>query len=71
MKNLKITNGQKRFALNKNFQKFTKIYKNEHKLIFNTEELAYINSLGINFFMRVLTRTRIKNKNIYIRLCSW
>ena len=36
----------------------------QHKLIFNAEELAYINSLGINFFMRVLTRTRIKNGDL-------
>lgn len=36
----------------------------QHQLIFNLEELVYVNSSGINFFMRVLTRTRVKNGDL-------
>ncbi len=40
------------------------IGNNKIKLIFNTEDLVYVNSSGINFFMRTLTKTRIKNGDL-------
>ncbi len=40
------------------------IENNKYRLIFNTENLNYINSSGINFFMRTLTKTRIHNGDL-------
>jgi anti-sigma B factor antagonist len=40
------------------------IEANNNKLIFNTEELEYINSTGINFFMRTLTKSRVNNGDL-------
>ncbi len=40
------------------------IENNKIKLIFNTEDLIYVNSSGINFFMRTLTKTRIQNGDL-------
>ncbi len=37
------------------------VEKNSCQVIFNLSELMYINSSGINFFMRTLTKARINN----------
>ena len=36
----------------------------KNELIFNLEELEYVNSAGINFFMRTLTKARINNGDL-------
>jgi len=36
------------------------------KLIFNCNKLSHINSTGINFFMKTLTKTRIHNGDLII-----
>jgi anti-sigma B factor antagonist len=40
------------------------IDRNNCQLIFNATELAYINSAGINLFMKTLTKTRVNNGDL-------
>ena len=40
------------------------ISENKSKLIFNLSDLTYLNSSGINFFMKTLTKTRINNGDL-------
>ena len=48
-------------------QKINKhIEEKNSKLIFNCAKLSHINSTGINFFMKTLTKTRIHNGDLII-----
>ena len=38
---------------------FNHLNQNYFRVVFNLEELTHINSMGIGFFMRTLTKTRI------------
>lgn len=48
-------------------QKINKhIEDSNSKLIFNCNNLSHINSTGINFFMKTLTKTRIHNGDLIL-----
>lgn len=40
------------------------IEKSISQLIFNVRELSYLNSVGINFFMKTLTKSRINSGDL-------
>lgn len=40
------------------------IEKNKCQLIFNVRELSYLNSVGINLFMKILTKSRVSNGDL-------
>lgn len=40
------------------------IEKNKCQLIFNVRDLSYLNSVGINLFMKTLTKSRINNGDL-------